>query len=314
MIDYKIYPAIFTKSVVEYCSSRNILIPNEYIELLNLHDTDPIGIKMVINALEYVESLLSDDTFYIDFIKIIESRWVDFIECHTNKSHTQVEKLANFYNTYTRMASVDWVLLETDTSLCLTARRNGEKSCSKFDDLNLYYLVSKIVNDNTLDERSPLSVSLPFSRGFYNKYIENLENVSFNAGNMLLHVKKTERERETTSATMFNTRKCEISLYQKVVGAANMIPTNHLNLSSLSFVLGISPRSLQRILKNAELSANHIIRDVKFNHAKNAFLKNNLNIKKTSLECGFKEQGQLTTLFYETSGMSPSQYKKLIEK
>ncbi|MEC4728735.1 helix-turn-helix transcriptional regulator [Shewanella sp. D64] len=288
-------------------------MPNEFLNVLNLDDNDLISMKMVTKGLEYIEQHSNNENFYMEFIPVIENRWINFFNSHVKESFTQAERIVNLYKVYPgRMASVNWELKETDTNLSLVARRTSEKSCSKFDDLNLYNFASKILNDSKLDELNPISVSLPFNRRFYGKYTNIFHNVSFDAIDMSITVKKTNEEIE--SKKIFKVKKCEVGVYFKMIGAANMIPIHNLDLSSLSFILGLSTRSLQRTLKDSGLSASNIIRDVRFNHARRNFLKNNYNIKKTSLECGFKEQGQLTKLFFETSGMTPSQYKQLIGK
>lgn len=313
MLNYKVRPAISTKIVLEYCDEANFSMPDEFNKIKLLNDEDLISMNMITKALEMIENNSNDNSFYLDFLHLIESRWVTFFEPYFKASHSQADKLFDFYNVYPgRMASVDWELVETDNHLSLVAKRKNENSSSKFDDLVLFNFVSKILHDPKIDEISSISTSLPFKRSFYNKYVDMFHSVSFESGKMSITVKKTAEEIQ--EGKTFTSKKVEVNTYNKLMGAANMIPEDSLDLSSLSFVLGLSPRTLQRSLKSIGLSAKDIIRDVKFNHARRKFLSNNCNIKKTALECGFKDQGQLTRLFNETSGVTPSQYKQLISK
>ncbi|WP_412501736.1 helix-turn-helix domain-containing protein [Shewanella chilikensis] len=311
MISYRVAPAIITKTVLELCDSLSFSMPEEFNRLKHLGDEDLISISMGFKALEMVENNINNNDFYYEYLNIIEKRWVACLEPHLKKSFTQAERLFDYYSVYAgRVASVNWALEETDHHLSLVVS-NTNRLNSKFSDLNFCYFLSKILLAPELNETSPISTSLPFGRAFYNKYIDIFHDISFDSEKLSITVNKTAKE--IKEGKKFHTKKHDVSTYNKLIGAANMIPESSLELSSLSFILGVSPRTLQRNLKSVGLSAKDIIRDVKFNHARRIFLSNRCNIKKTAFECGFKHQGQLTQLFKETSGLTPSQYKQLIE-
>lgn len=311
MINYKVRPAISTKIILEYCKEINLDMPNCFNHINELDDSDFISMHMITNTLLTVENNLENDIFYFDMIRIIEDRWCNFFAPLLKPSTTQCQQLLEFYNVYPgRMASVEWSLVESATQLTLNAKRGALNTSSKYDDLILFNFISKLLNNNSINEKGCLSIALPFSRSFYGKYIDMFTNVTFDEKKMSITANKTQEE--IFNKESFSFKKHSIDVKTKIDAAVNMIPTEELSLSSLSFILGTSPRTLQRTLKSSGILVKDIIRDAKFNHAHKILIKNQCNIKKTSLDCGYKNQSSLTKLFSNTTGLTPTEYAKKI--
>lgn len=314
MINYKVRPAISTKIILEYCRNTCFVMPEEFNQIALLDDEDLISMNMVTKALETIENNCSNDVFYFDIIELIETRWVDFFSQQLNPNNSYCGQLANFHAIYPgRIASVEWQLIDTPTTLTLLAPRSTLRSSTKFDDLILFNFVTKLVSLSTLNEPCNITIQLPFDRTFYGKYVDMFKHVTFGTGAMSITIEKSQQEiRDQVS---YGSTPSQIALSEQIIAAANMIMLDQLDLSTLSFVLNTSPRTLQRTLKAQGLSASQLIKQVKFNRARSLLMKNRCNIKKTALDCGYRDQAGLTKLFSSYSGLTPTQYtEKLRQK
>ncbi|WP_394202546.1 helix-turn-helix domain-containing protein [Shewanella waksmanii] len=309
MINYKVRPAISTKIILEYCQQANFSMPEEFNRIGLLNDEDLISMNMVTQALETIEKNSDNDIFYFDIVELIETRWVNFFKSQLRDNNSHCGQLANFHAIYPgKIASVDWQLIDRPTSLTMTASRTHKQACTKFDDLILFNFVSKLISLSPDDQQCNISIALPFERNFYGKYVDMFSNVTFEAGAMAITIEKSQQE--IKEQVNYCSTPSQIALHAKVIAAANMVAIDQLDLNSLAFVLNTSVRTLQRTLKSHGLSASHLIREVKFNRARNLLIQNQCNIKKTSLECGFKDQARLTKLFSSFAGVTPSQYSE----
>lgn len=310
MINYKVRPALLTKAILEKCYEINFSMPDEFNRFMLLEDHDLISMHMITCTLKTIENNTLNDTFYYDFINVIEDRWIGFFEKIMKDSTSPCDKLVNFFNIYPgKFSSVDWTLHEDMTTLTLTAKRMKEKNSCKFDDLMLFNFISKLLSSSYNFDYRSLSVKLPFQRRFYGKYIDIFHNVSFEENDMSITINKSRHDIKNSKS--FISPKYEITLYSQVLAAANMIPIEDLDLISLSFVLNISPRTLQRKLQKSGLSTKEIITDVKYNRAVSVLLKNNYNLKKTYLDCGYTNSNQLTRIFLNKNNMTPRDYVKM---
>ncbi|WP_394130841.1 helix-turn-helix domain-containing protein [Shewanella maritima] len=315
MIDFKIRPAVSTKIILDYCDRINFHMPEQYDVIRNLKDCEPIAFKTCNYALETLEKNIEDKYFYYDMSSYISERWLTFFEDrlisylprYHSQHHTQASMLYAFYCAYPGvLASLDWQLIDQPTTLTLLAKRNSRSSSSKYDDLILFGFISKLVNSECIDIKSPILVNLPFDRGFYKYNLDMFGNVNFENGFMSVSVNKSSLE--IGNKITFDTVVKEFECYDKVLAAVNMIDADDLSLTSLSFRLGLSERTLQRELKKEGYLVKDIIRHAKFKRALAILIKNKLNLKVTALECGYKDQAQLSHLFAKETGLSPQDY------
>ncbi|MGS0724582.1 helix-turn-helix transcriptional regulator [Shewanella sp. 0m-11] len=309
MINYKFRPAILSKPFIEFFKNRNISILSKYDFITDLDDSDLVSINLVAEILNLIEGSANNNYSYFDLVDYIENRIRTFFEPLLINSSTAAERLARFYTCYQgNMASCDWSLEESTTSLSLIANRGEQRSHSKYDDIIIYFFIKKLV---ILDEQKKLSddiIKLSFERSFYYPHVSTFKNTSFSNKKVHIEIKKTHKEIE--NKIKLYQPKSKVSLENQVIAAANMLPPNYLDVTSLAFNLSMSTRSLQRLLKKHELCPKNIVQLVKFNAVKRKLVANNGNIKKTAYECGFHDQRKLTRLFNLHAGISPKEWFK----
>ncbi|WP_028769398.1 helix-turn-helix domain-containing protein [Shewanella fidelis] len=307
MINYKIRPAILTKSIIEFFKNKKIAIPTEFDFIINLDDSDSVSIRCFTRILDALESEINDNHFYYELVKHFESRTLNYFSPMLKGKKTPIDRLICFYKIYQgHMASVDWELYDDNRTLTLVAKRGNQIASSKFDDLILYSFINTLIHSESYNEVNEITVELPFERAFYKPYLDFVKNASFSTGNLVITILKNQHQ--TNKGVNLYIPKSTTSISKQIIAAANMIPINELDLTSLAFNLSVSKRSLQRWLKELELCPHEFIDTVKFNHVKRILISNKGNIKKTAYDCGFKDQGKLTKIFIKNSGLPPKEW------
>ena len=277
--------------------------------VIDLDDGDLVSIKLISEILHAIESNVNENYSYSELIFYIENRIRGFFEPLLTNSNSATERLAQFYACYQgKMASCDWILEETRTTLSLIAKRGEQKSHSKYDDIIILFLINKLINFDKYVEVSEVKFKLSFDRSYYSPHVRFFNNTSFSNGHVHVEIKKTKKEIDN-NIKLYKPQS-KPSLKSQIIAAANMIPLNELDVASLAFCLSMSTRSLQRLLKTNGLCPLQIVQLVKFNAAKRKLLANNGNIKKTVYECGFNDQRNLTRLFILHAGLTPKEWYK----
>lgn len=313
MVDYKVRPALSVKAVLDYCDAKKKSIPYEYEKFKLNDDLAPISAHARNRLIESIAIDSDSNNVYYDLIPYLEDSWVNKFESKLTHCQTQAEALQGFYNFYQgSVANLDWHLVEQPDTLCLVAKRNRKHGVSLYDDLTLFTFISKLLHQSNFSIGRGITVKLSSERRVYKHYLDMFNNVSFDNGDLSITVCKTELE--IKSKRSFKESPKDIDIKVQIIAASNMINYEELSLESLSFVLGMSPRLLQRTLKMNDLYVKNIIKEVRFKHAFNILIKNGFNLKVTALECGYKDQGQLSHLFTSTTGHSPSSYIALYHK
>ena len=308
MINYKACPAVLTKSILEFIKKNNILALDEFDFILELDDAELVSMKMVIRLLESIETDDNNNYSYFDLFEYFSFRMLKFFNPLLSAATIPSERLSNFYHIYQgRMANEDWVLEETETYLTLVANRGAQVVSSKYEDLTLYYFIKNLINPEIHNDKDSFKVSLPFERHFYQPLLDSFENASFSNGRFSFSVKKRHQQIKYTNSIQ---NKNKLSVKKQVIAAANMIPIDKLDLTSLAFNLSMSKRNLQRTLQKSNLHPHEIIKIVKINHAKRKLLINGGNFKKTAYQCGYNDQSQLTRLFLNNTGVTPKEWFK----
>ncbi|QBF83383.1 AraC family transcriptional regulator [Shewanella maritima] len=101
-----------------------------------------------------------------------------------------------------------------------------------------------------------------------------------------------------------------MSDYDLIIAACNMIPVSELNVTSLSFILSMSKRTLTKYCEEMGISLKTLINHVKYKRARRLLVINDGNVKATACDCGYTDQGRISKIFSQISGQSPSEYYK----
>lgn len=309
MINYKARPALLTKAALEFFKNKRILTPSEFDFALDLDDTDLVSMKMVTRLLDTMEKDVNSNYSYFDLFDYFSFRVIEFFKPLLCEATTPLERLSCFYSVYQGcMASVDWRLEEDETSLTLLANRGCQIASSKYDDLILFCFITKLISYDIENNQTSIRICLPFERCFYKPFLELFENTSFSNEEFSFSIIK-QKNQITHRIDSFKT-KSELPIINQVIAAANMIPIDKLDLTSLAFSLSMSNRNLQRTLQKGNLHPNEIIQLVKINYAKRKLITNKGNVKETAYQCGYHDQSKLTRLFLNNTGVSPKEWFK----
>ncbi|MCL1066132.1 helix-turn-helix transcriptional regulator [Shewanella olleyana] len=303
MIKYKCRPAIHTKMVCEYCELINFELPDEYSHFQYLSDEDLIGFYTITNLFNFIEQNTSNHIFFFDFVKNFIQRIESFTKIDFSSNVSNASKLLAFTQFYNQISDVNWHSIETDDSVGLVSKRAKKSLAAKYGDLFIYASVMHVLKLEN-EDKSSLIIELPFSSGFYGSNVELMANVKFNCENLSVFVKKDHRD----GIKMLPYNENSISNIERINAAAKTIPPAELSLVSLANRLGISARSLQREVKAEGCCVKGIIKKVRANYIISILSKNDLNVKVTAYECGFKNLSTFSRHFKSTIGSSPTDY------
>ncbi|GGI93280.1 helix-turn-helix transcriptional regulator [Shewanella gelidii] len=303
MINYKCRQAIHTKIVLEYCEDIGFAVPEPFEHYKTLNDEDSIGFYTITNLLKFIESNSDNRHFFIDLIPYFERRLIQFIKEHVDLDQTPAQNLLNFVNYYNHVSDLNWGTQESEDNLCLDAQRNPRQYASQYDDLFLYFCATNLFR-SSFGEKNNVNIKLPFERAFYGKNIDLFDSVEFDNQSMKVCVTKNEMDYDQLEPLNMQ----ELKFSDRVRAAANNIPPQNLNLTSLSNTIGMTPRTLQRSLKQENTSPNKIINNIKVNLIKNSLQKHQGNIKRSAYECGFDNLSTFSRFFSKSTGMTPRQF------
>lgn len=310
MIDYLVRPAITSKALLEVCQRNRFSLPDEFEQVNMLGDNDFTGFMFPIRVIETIGNNTFNNNFYLDMESELQQRWLDSIRQHAPIAESTATQLLSFYKIIAlNMTNLNWSITEDGNEIRLVAKRGRGARHSIFEDLILYTFINAVLTQDEIQINTPFIIHAPYEKHIYEKYVSTSKISTFGSEHMIISVMKSKYELgHCLIGTMQPNR---IDIYNKLVAAANTIPLSELSVSTLSFALGVSTRTLQRQLKPLGVSLKGVIKEVRFNQARRYFIKNQGNIKQTACDCGFTEQSRLTKLFTTCSGMTPSQYKSL---
>ncbi|WP_153916702.1 helix-turn-helix domain-containing protein [Shewanella sp. TC10] len=304
---YKVRPASSVKMVLASCDANKFSLPECFNRFKCLGDKELISMKSGNELLDFIENNTDNPYFFLDFSEGLIDNWLRIIGKDFETCASQAEILFRYFQIYThRLANYDWRLVEESDSLMLIANRGLEFVSSKFDDLILYGSLISVMKNRGF--YGSVEAGLPFGREYYGRNLALFENVTFDKKHLYIKVNKSQGEVDFINK--IQREPSIITEYEQVIAATNMIDVSVLSLESLSFVLGMSSRQLQRTLKAKDLYVKDIIRDARFRRAVNILERNQGDLKRTYLECGFKHQSQLSHLFNKASGLSPLEYTR----
>ncbi|MDJ0662398.1 MAG: AraC family transcriptional regulator [Crocosphaera sp.] len=81
------------------------------------------------------------------------------------------------------------------------------------------------------------------------------------------------------------------------------------NLREVADITGMSSRTLQRRLKEAEISYTEIINQIQFERAKTLLKNSNLTLREISEQLGYSTQGHFSRSFKRWTGITPQSYR-----
>jgi len=311
MIKYRVLPAVMTKLVIEYCEVTGFAIPECYYHLKNLNDFDLIGYNVILDLLNTIENNSDNNIFFVELFPFIKRRFIPYLSQNLRDTSSSTQILNGLLNTFpNKSASVDWKIINSKTEIELVSKRASTmSSSSKYCDIYLYsFMLELLVENQVACGKNILSVKLPFERSHYAKYVDIFENVEFESNHMSILVRKSERE--TYESEPRTIELPNLTLIDQVTAAANTINVNALNLQSLSSLIGISERNLQRKLCGVGKKPTAIIKSVKFSRAREKLIRNKGCIKRTAYECGYTDLSSFTRLFVDITGLPPREYVK----
>lgn len=294
-------------SVLDYCNQRRFALPEEYDALRCLQPTDLISGNTIINLLGEVERHSDDPLFFTN------------VEQHLGTSYTLAEfqslpvdappatLMARLIGHYARRQSTSrFQLHETDDSLIFVNRRYKTGDRLKFADLMIYAWYANVVKPVAEAFNSRVTISLPYEKSFYGLYRDYFETVQFSCGVFKIEIEKQKNEvlPELQVANQINS-------LDKTFAAGNMLHRDSIDLTNLAFVLGCSNKMLSHEIKKAGLNANQLIKTIKFERIRKQLDANGWNIKAVAYDFGFTNHSGITKLFLNTTGMTPSEYRKL---
>ena len=80
-------------------------------------------------------------------------------------------------------------------------------------------------------------------------------------------------------------------------------------LSQVSQITGISSRTLQRRLTEAEISYTEIINQIQFERAKTLLKDSHLTLREISEQLGYSTQGHFSRAFKRWTGITPQSFR-----
>ena len=86
---------------------------------------------------------------------------------------------------------------------------------------------------------------------------------------------------------------------------------NYPNLKEVADITGMSSRTLQRRLKEAEISYTEIINQIQFERAKTLLKESNLTLREISEALGYSTQGHFSRAFKRWTGITPQLFRQL---
>ncbi len=86
---------------------------------------------------------------------------------------------------------------------------------------------------------------------------------------------------------------------------------NYPNLKEVADITGMSSRTLQRRLKEAEISYTEIINQIQFELAKTLLKESNLTLREISEALGYSTQGHFSRAFKRWTGITPQLFRQL---
>ncbi|MBR9729593.1 helix-turn-helix transcriptional regulator [Shewanella intestini] len=305
MIKFQVRPALTTKSMLDFCQMKGISVPEEYTVFKGLLDFDLTNASSPIRLLEYLSKHENvDATFFEQLFYYSAGQWL--IHLKPILSQSCDKSIANqIYDFFINMVGVrtnlDWRLQEDDEKLAFIV---NSAYGSVYEELILYHFFAALLAraDVGTDE-----VEIKFAKEMesYNQY-DFLPYCHFNNDRFELTVAKYSVSKMINP--LFLNR--IMSDYDLLIAACNMIPVSELNVTSLSFILSMSKRTLTKYCEEMGISLKTVINHVKYKRAKRLLVINDGNVKATACDCGYTDQGRISKIFRQISGQSPSEYYK----
>ena len=98
---------------------------------------------------------------------------------------------------------------------------------------------------------------------------------------------------------------------QRLIAFAQRMPAAELNLAGAARYLAVSPRTLDRkIRQHSNVSAGECLRLVKLHQVANALLASRVPVKAIAAELGFTDEASLMRAFKKATGLTTSQYRQ----
>ncbi|MEZ9539264.1 helix-turn-helix transcriptional regulator [Shewanella sp. 10N.286.51.B8] len=309
MIKFLVRPALTAKAILNYCQDNNVILPEEFDVIRSLSDDDLISSSAPIKMLECIEQQTNNAEFFSELMKVCTDTWLQafYRMAPPRNDADMASQLVDFYeNIHGMRINHNWSLVETNETVSLVSRSALH---GKFNDLLLYSFLIKMMSQPNISATGTITAEFSLKSEEYLKYLDFPVDTKFgtndtSVGKFVFSVSKLCDSKVYNP--MFLSKR--ITDYDLLIAASNMIPINKLNISSLAFILGISPRSLTKVVEEMGISLKTLINNVKYKKARRLLEMNNGNIKLTACDCGFTDQGRLTKIFNQTMGISPSEF------
>ncbi|WP_394202556.1 helix-turn-helix domain-containing protein [Shewanella waksmanii] len=282
-------------------------MPDEFSHILQLDDFSFTNLNLPIRVFDTIEKNSTNRHFYADMEPHVLQRWMQTFRRLNPKASSTAEQLFYFYRHIAlEVGNLNWRIDEDDQAVYLIAKRAKLARHSIYEDLMLKSFLEALLMQDSIENKTQFEFHMPYELNQYQKYtcINNL--AQYKIENLIVIAKKAKHEiNQQLVPALSNSM---VSIKDQIVAAANAISPQQLNVNNLAFMLGISPRTLQRKIKPHDLSLKTIIQQVKFQHAKHHLINNHGNIKRTACDCGFIDPSRLTKLFLSQCELTPSQY------
>ncbi|MDO6619702.1 hypothetical protein [Shewanella sp. 6_MG-2023] len=287
MLKYKVRTAFLTKSVLRYCDHCNFSVPDEYDKYRWLEDSDHVRFNVLNDLLLTIERGSGDKFFVFDMFRFLSVEWGDYFLGDLNDAETKAQRIVEYFEVYkSNYSNLNWSLTECATGVTLSNPISQMNHISKYEDLMLFYLARSSML-NCIDDNADVEVMMPFSRDYHIDIVNLSHGVGFDNRCASIFVHKTKEQVQNNERLIVSSSNCNIQTYEMMMAAAHCIPFELLDVNSLSFTIGVSPKTLQRQLKKDNLSLRLIVNNEKTNRAKKILRINDGNVKKTAYDCGY---------------------------
>ncbi len=160
--------------------------------------------------------------------------------------------------------------------------RNIWENCASFADINLYY------------QQDYYAIAFPRDLLYKTKIENNLTIDSF----------------KLNSWQSFNTPENLPQSLQIIL--KSMMPEGNTKLDVIAEIVGISKRSLNRLLQKQQTSYKEILRKTRYQIAVEKLAYTNISIAEIAFDLGYSDPAHFTRAFKKWSGCNPSQFREKI--
>lgn len=311
-IKYRFKPALYIKLLLNSCNEIGLHFPVEYMHFTDLADDEPVGYFVVNNLFSY---FFRTEVNVSIFDSLQESYIRNCVSLLRKKLDINKPVAVNFIDliNYINTISDDvWLYDCSAEGVSLVIEHPIEPGAPKYSDIITFSIIHNIFKP-LLESNEAVKVYLPFERRFYGRIDTFSESIEFDYGRFKITLVAACKTCECNTCYVFNpdNLNCNDEL-KRIRAAANTISPSHLSVKTLSDSLGVSYRTLQRLMAQHQKKPSDFIGEFKVELIKKKLYLNNGNIKLTAYEYGFDNLSSFSRFFSSIEGCSPTYYVKNI--